>query len=48
METDVPPPSPVADLAESSPPNLSEPVTDPVPVGRYPVQGRKPPARLDL
>ena len=29
METDVSPPSPVADLAASSPPNLSEPLTDP-------------------
>ena len=44
METDVPPPSAVADLAASSPPNLSEPVTDPVPFRRYPVRVRKPPA----
>ena len=28
METDVLPPSPVADLASSSPPNLSEPVPE--------------------
>ena len=48
METDVPPPSPVADLAASSPPNLSEPVPGPVPVRRYPIRVRKPPARLDL
>ena len=48
METDVPPPSPVADLAASSPPNLSEPVPEPVPVRRYPVRVRRPPARLDL
>ena len=44
LETDVPPPSPVADPAISSPQNLSEPV----PVRRYPVRVRKPPARLDL
>ena len=44
LETDVLPPSPVADTAASSPPNLSEPV----PVRRYPVRVRKPPARLDL
>ena len=48
LETDVPPPSPLADLAASSPPNLSEPVPEPVPVRRYPVRVRKPPARLDL
>ena len=48
LETDVPPPSPVADPAASSPPNLSEPVPEPVPVRRYPVRVRKPPARLDL
>ena len=48
LETDVPPPSAVADLAASSPPNLSEPVPEPVPVRRYPVRVRKPPARLDL
>ena len=48
LETDVPPPSPVADPAASSPPNLSEPVPEPVPVRRYPVLVRKPPARLDL
>ena len=48
METDVPPPSPVADLAASSPPNLSEPMPDPVPVRRYSVRVHKPPARLDL
>ena len=46
LETDVPPPSPLADLAASSPPNLSEPVPDPV--RRYPVRVRKPPARLDV
>ena len=44
LETDVSPPSPVADPAASSPPNLSEPVA----VKRYPVRVRKPPARLDL
>ena len=48
LETDVLPPSPLADLAASSPPNLSEPVPDPVPVRRYPVRVRKPPARLDV
>ena len=48
LETDVPPPSAVADLAASIPPNLSEPVPEPVPGGRYPVRGWKPPARLDL
>ena len=48
LETDVPPPSPLADLAASSPPNLSEPVPEPVPVRPYPVRVRKPPARLDL
>ena len=48
LETDVPPPSSVAYLAASSPPNLSEPVPEPVPVRRYPVLVRKPPARLDL
>ena len=37
LETDVLPPSPVADPAASSPPNLSEPVPEPVPVRRYPV-----------
>ena len=47
LETDVPP-SPVADPAASSPPNLSEPVPEPVPVRRYPVRVRKPPARLDV
>ena len=48
LETDVLPPSAVADLAASIPPNLSEPVPEPVPGGRYPVRGWKPPARLDL
>ena len=48
LETDVPPPSPVADPAASNPPNLSEPVAEPVPVRRYPVGVWKPPARLDL
>ena len=48
LETDVLPPSAVADLAASSPPNLSEPVPEPVPVRPYPVRVRKPPARLDL
>ena len=48
LETDVPPPSALADLAASSPPNLSEPVPEPVPGGQYPVQVQKPPARLDL
>ena len=48
LETDVPPPSAVADLAASSPPNLSEPVPEPVPVRRYPVRVRRPPARMDL
>ena len=48
LETDVPPPSPVADPAASSPPNLSEPVPEPVPVRRYPVRVQKPPARMDL
>ena len=32
----------------SSPSNLSGPVPEPVPVRRYPVRVRKPPARLDL
>ena len=48
LETDVPPLSPVADPATSSPPNLSEPVPEPVPVRRYPVGVRKPTSRLDL
>ena len=48
LETDVLPPSAVADLAAGSPPNLSEPVPEPVPGGRYLVRVRKPPARLDL
>ena len=48
LETDVLPPSPVADPAASSPPSLSEPVPESVPVRRYPVRVRKPPARLDL
>ena len=48
LDTGVPPPSPVADTAASSPPNLSEPVPEPVPVRRYPVRVRKPPARLDV
>ena len=48
LETDVPPPSAVADLAASSPPNLSEPVPEPVPGGQYPVRVQKPPAGLDL
>ena len=48
LETNVPPPSPVADPATSSPPNLSVPVPEPVPVRRYPVRVLKPPARLDL
>ena len=48
LETDVPPPSPVADPVVSSPPTLSGPVPEPVPVRRYPVRVRKPPARLDL
>ena len=48
LDTDVPPPSPVADTAARSPPNLSEPVPEPVPVRRYPVRVRKPPARMDL
>ena len=34
MEADFPPPSPVADLAVSSPPNFSEPVPEHVPVRR--------------
>ena len=37
LETDIPPPSAVADLAASSPPNLSEPVPEPVLGGQYPV-----------
>ena len=48
LETDVPPPSPVADPAASNPPNLSEPVAEPVPVRRYPVGVWKTPARLDF
>ena len=48
LETDVLPSSPVADPAASCPPNLSEPVPEPVPVRRYPVRVWKPPARLDL
>ena len=40
METDVPPPSPAADLAASSPPTLTEPVTERR--VRYPVRVRKP------
>ena len=46
LETDVLLPSPVADPADSSPPNLSKPVPEPVPVRRYPVRVLKPPARL--
>ena len=42
MEADVLPPSPVADLAASSPPNLSEPAGELVPVRRYVVRVRKP------
>ena len=42
LETDVLPPSAVADLAAGSPPNLSEPVPEPVPGGRYLVRVRKP------
>ena len=45
LDTDVPPPSPVADTAACSPPNLIEPVPEPVPVRRYPVQVRKPLAK---
>ena len=40
METDVPPPSPAADLTASSPPTLREPL--PERCVRYPVRVRKP------